>query len=305
MNLQQLFKIFIDSRPGTYTQKNYKRRLKEFAKTYGNTPIDEIEASHINDWWQSIARMGYAPATNAGYRQSVKALFNHAVKSGLLALSPAKHLKVGSYASQKDKLPNMGNVAKIDELARVWVADGDMRQKRAACAWLLSRDSGGRLRELVNVRLSAVQNAIDKGADGNGVYVVRSHGKTGISKLRFSSDTAQALQVWINSRPGDVASLFSTTVRRKKRGEKRKQYGALSRSALQKDFVYIARCAGVKAVYPHTNRHIKGTEVTRKFNPKIAQHYLNHKSLEITLNMYYHPSEDEISAAVIATAPGA
>ena len=156
-SVTQLFEDFLNNLTGRsrHNQQNYRRRLRHFLAEYGDMPVEQVSAKHVNAWIDAIESRGLAEATLAGYRQALKAFWSYAVECRLAAKSPAAHVTIGSFASGRVKLPNEADVMKMADVALAWLRAGTAVQVRDALIFLLSLTSGPRLREIRELRKTA------------------------------------------------------------------------------------------------------------------------------------------------------
>lgn len=306
MNLQSLLPAFLDSlggRQSSANRRNHATRLLPFLALHGQRVPADISAADIRQWLEGIDRRGYRPATVAGYRQALKAFFAWMVKRGLLAESPAAHVRVGAFTSGANKMPAESEVERVSALAHTWLASDQPHQVRDAAMWLLSVGSGARLGELRNLRRSDTAAALERGPDEHGVFRVGSAGKTGQVTLRFGGDVAAALRRWLEVRPtARVDILFITTEARRSRSDPDTRHRPLTRSAATRGYQRICEAAGIaRPILSHALRHRLGDRATRRHGPKVAALILNHRDADTAataIAFYTHPVEDDLSQAI-------
>jgi len=307
MLLEDRFREFLETCRGQSesNRRNYERRLKRFLDLHGGKPPGAITAADINAWHRELQRRGLAPATLAGYRQALKALFNYCVEMGDVARSPAAHLKIGSFAtSRNDKLPQESHVQQVTVLARAWTHSDSPREIRDGLIWLLSLQSGPRLSEIRNLLLADVQASLERGPDPHGVFRVATTGKTGRVQIRFAGEVAQAFQVWLAARPSTRArQCFVATRPTAVVDGAGVDFGPLTRSAATRIYQRICATAGVHPpILSHALRHRLGHLTTRQFGPKVAAILLNHRDWHrsaTAIAFYHHPDEEDASRAVV------
>ena len=314
ITVQQLFDEFVEGKEGAISRRNYRHRLRVFMKEFGDLEIAAITRTHVNRWRNHMLSLGHAQATNAGYKQAIRSFLQYAVNEGWLGSSPAGHIKVGSFHSESTKLPPEEDVIALYVTAVKLVASDSPRYRRIAAQFILSEESGGRLRSLRSVRLDEMNVALSRGPEvvhlkddrTAQVYKVKTKGKTDKSKvtvLRFTEATVNAVRSWLEVRPDGPAELFCGVRKTKTRGDQARRHRGICESAFKKDMITLAQEAGIsKAIQTHALRHRKGTQVVRAYDPKIASEILNHSGVDITLRMYYHPDESDINEAIAGTA---
>lgn len=326
--LDRLFEEFMDGIAGqsATSQRNYRSRLEVFLERYGHYEPQRIQRRHVNLWHTWLLERDLAPATQAGYRQAIRAFFNWLVREEIIDRNPTDHLKIGSYLPARHKLPSETDVERITDRV-VALLDGRAEARgrlmamgeheyvpyalyreaypepwrlRNAAIWLLLRGCGPRSRELMNLRLSSLNRGLERGPDSAGVYTTTSHGKTGVTILRFDERTAGALRAWLEARPGNAVADRAFVSTREIRGG----YKSLSRSLLAKVMNDLAHEAGVaRTIYPHALRHRIGHLTTRSAGPKVAAMLLNHRdaaTAATAIAFYHHPDEMDVSRAVMA-----
>ena len=299
MLLENRFAEFLETLPGQseFNRRNYTHRLRGFLALHGHKPAAVVTPADVNSWQRDLARRRLAPATLAGYRQAIKALFNYCVELGDIARSPAAHLTIGSFVtSRADKLPPEADVRLVTDLAHRWVVSGRPSRVRDGLIWLLSFHSGPRLGEIRNLLLDDVVAALRAGPDDLGVLRAPTHGKTGRVHIRFGGHVAEAFHAWLDLRPSSSArECFITT-----RGDGR----ALTRSAATHVYERICAAAGVEPpILSHALRHRLGHLTTREFGPKVAALLLNHRDWQqpaTAIAFYHHPDEGDASRAIVS-----
>lgn len=326
--LNGLFSEFMDGIAGqsATSRRNYRSRLEVFLTRYGHYQPRRIQRRHINNWHEWLSSRDLAGATQAGYRQALRAYFNWLVAEGYIDRNPAAHLKIGSYLPARHKLPSEADVERITDMV-IALLDGRTAARgrlfatgeheyvpyslyqeaypppwrlRDAAIWLLLRGCGPRSGEIRNLRLSSLHRGLEQGPDEVGIYTMSSRGKTGDSIMRFDERTAQALRDWLGARPGnaDIDRVFVSTRPRNGR------YGPLTRSALGAVMIRLAKEAGVtRPIYPHALRHRIGHLTTKNHGPKVAALLLNHRDARTAataIAFYHHPDDTDVARAVLA-----
>lgn len=308
MRLEDRFREFLQTcGQSESSQRNYEQRLRVFLAEHGRKPAGDITAADVNDWHSRLQQRDLSPATLAGYRQALKALFNYCIENEDLSRSPARHLKIGSFASSReDMLPPESDVQRVTELAQMWIHSDSPLKVRDSLIWLLSYQSGPRLGEIRNLRFNAVEKALRSGPDVYGVYKFPSKGKTGRVVIRISEHLISGVYHWMELRPpSNVPELFTTlhAVRQLRTGEI--SLRALTRSAADHIYVSICEAAGVRPfIRSHALRHRLGDLTTRQFGPKVAAILLNHRDWQkagTAIAFYHHPDEDDASRAVVSS----
>lgn len=330
--LRELFDEFLSCIRGqsATSQRNYRHRLAGFLKSYGDLAPAEVQRRHVNDWHAALVQRDLAGATLAGYRQAGRAFFNWLLAEGYITRNPTAHLRIGSYMSNRLKLPAQSDVERITLMVLGWlearrtaraearralselIAEGldsaalhrlaypDPACVRNAAIWLVARGCGPRLGELCNWRLGELRRTLERGPDAAGVYASMSKGKTGATVIRFDARTAEALRAWLEARPpADCDYVFVTTRCYRTRDGRHRP---LTRSAMQHVFESLAQEAGAASVVrSHALRHRVGDLATKQHGPKVAAMLLNHRdaaTAATAIAFYHHPDEGDVSRAV-------
>jgi integrase len=309
MLLDDRFKEFLETARGqsACNRRNYEQRLRTFLALYGRKPAATVTAAEVNIWHRELEKRRLAPATLAGYRQAIKALFNYCIEVGDIIRSPAAHLAIGSFASSRaDKLPAEEAVRRVTELAWRWssassLCDGrHAQQVRDALIWLLSLTSGPRLGEIRNLLTADAADALRLGPDEHGVYRVPSTGKTGRVQIRFPGDVARVMETWLRLRPASATPECFITTRPDATGA----FRALTRSAASHIYERICAAAGVEpTIFSHALRHRLGDLIARRHGPKVAAILLNHRDWQTAataIAFYHHPDESDASLAILS-----
>ena len=309
MLLDDRFAEFLETLRGqsACNRRNYEQRLRGFLALHGGKPVAGVTAADVNAWHRELHKrknrkgQPLASATLSGYRQALKALFNHCVEMGDIVRSPAAHLAVGSFTSSRaDKLPRDEDVGRVTALAWQWSASMQPQRVRDGLIWLLSLYSGPRLGEIRGLLLADAQAALRRGPDEYGVYRMASTGKTGRVSIRFAGNVAEVLTAWLALRPPSSASECFITTRPDATGDTR----ALTRSAASHIYESLCAAAGVvPPIFSHALRHRLGDQTARQFGPKVTAILLNHRDWQTAataIAFYHHPDETDASLAILS-----
>lgn len=298
MLLDDRFAEFLETLRGQSdcNRRNYNHRLRAFLERHGRQTAATLTPADVNRWHRELQQLRLAPATLAGYRQSLKAFLNYCVEVGDIGRSPAAHLAIGSFASSRaDKLPGEDAVARVSDVANAWLDSGHPQRTRDGLIWLLSCTSGPRLGEIRNLLLADVEASMRVGPDEYGVFRVPSIGKTGRVTIRYAGRVVDGFRAWLALRPATPEPVCFVTTRPPARG--------LTRSAANHIYESICAAAGVEpAILSHALRHRLGDLTTRQFGPKVAAILLNHRDWQraaTAIAFYHHPDEADASQAVV------
>lgn len=305
-NLNQIFDEFLEQLVGQSESNRYKyqHRLSGFLAKHGRKTADKITARDINLWSAGIKmNRGYRDATQAGFRQAMKAFWNYCQRAGYVRQSPAAHLQVGSFLTGREKLPPERDVAQMKMVAESWLNSHEPTLVRNGLFFLLSEFSGPRLGELQNLRKSDVEDALRRGPDAAGIYKSATTGKTKLVKIRFDEGLAAGLRKWLRLRPpAQVDCLFVTMRPSRTKLDAEERYRPLSRSAATDIYRQIAQEAGIeKPILSHRLRHRLGDGLTKRHGAKVAAIALNHKDWKTAataIAFYHHPDENDVSMAM-------
>lgn len=283
-------------------RRNYHTRLRLFRQQHGQKIASEITSADINAWHRAIKSRDYQPATQAGYRQALKAFFNWLIKEGEISKNPTSHLKIGSFIPKRPKLPAERDVEKCREVALAWSKSDQPRCVRDGLIWLISYASGCRLGEIRNLQKNHVANSLNTGPR-NGVYWVSSNGKTEGVLIGFTEEVAEAFHAWVALRPRcEQAKCFIGTKKTITKKDSTPRYRPLSREAITDSYRRVSKAAGIrKPILSHALRHRKGDLVTRQQGPKIAAKILNHSDCDTAataIAYYHHPDQRDIDIAI-------
>jgi integrase len=304
VKLNKLFKLFIEDLAGqsANNRRNYTHRLRLFLKMFGDRPAADIMPADVNTWYQAIGSRGYQPATEAGYKQAVKAFLNWCREQGEIAINPADHLRIGSFMSKRPKLPAEVDVRACLSVATAWVKTRQPLLVRDGLIWLISYVSGCRSKEIQELRLDDVEHSLNVGPE-QGVYWVRSHGKTGEVWIGYTEQVAAAFLAWLELRPTcKLNRCFIGTKPVATAKDPVKLYRPLTRSSLADCYKRVSKAAGVeRPILSHALRHRKGDITTRHFGPKVAAVVLNHSDKDTgatALAFYHHPDQADANQAI-------
>lgn len=299
MTLEDIFVEFLENLKGqsVCNRRNYRQRLAGFIASYGHCQLEEISPGQINHWLSSLPA-DYAPATLAGYRQAIKAMFNWLVRVGYISSSPAAHIVVGKFLASRPRLPAEDQVIHLASQAAAWLDSPDAIHVRDGLIFLLSFGSGPRISEIRNLRYSAIQSSLLRGPDIYQVYHVETTGKTGPVLIRFNQRAAAGFQHWLTLRPTANNDYCFTSLRQ--------PYNQLTRSGITKCYQRLALAAGLeRSILSQALRHRAGNNTTRHYGAKTAAVLLNHadwQSASTAVAFYHHPDENDVSAAVVRLA---
>lgn len=290
------------------TKKNDKDRLFDFCSENRNQPIQTINSETLDIWVANLkTRLG--PASVESYKQTIKAFFNWCVTNDSipLKLSPANHLKPKRRSSGRYKAANRRSVEKIiqnlqEQIAEDWKALNQSQKHkqqlivRDLLAYRLSLESGKRLNELATLTTHSMRTALKNpqlSRSGQVVYIANTFGKTGFADLRFSEQTAAVYRLWKMIRKKSGANFVFIALGGKYSG------APLTPDGFTQIYVRRSKEFNQPTHRSHSIRHLKGTEATDKFSPRVAATVLN-ITVETVMQHYYNEnSQDAIDATVM------
>jgi integrase len=296
MTIKTLLNDFLDQLVGQSpaNQRNYQQRLRHLITTHGDQPPQTLTRAAVNDWHRQIIALGYAPATNAGYRQAIRTFAAWLHRHGHIPENTANHLRVGGFSPTRVTLPDEADVAKITAVAHQWQHANHYPTVRRATIWLYAIHAASRLSGLYNLRADEVKHAL---RDHNGHGLLRLHttekGREVVHVL--PPHLAPLLAHCLSLRPSTTVPQFLV--------RSVDPIQRLTIPALQHDLRLIARAADVAPIHIHTLRHRAGDLITRQLSPKAAQAKLNHSDIRTTLRWYHDTSDRDLAEATTALTP--
>lgn len=262
--LQQAIKTFLQVERRSATNLQYRRVLEQMSQAIG--PANQVEriTYEILLDYQAALRQRVNASTVAGYSSVIKSFFNFCARRGYCDTSPAADL----VKKKPRKDPNDTRAVPPDEL-RLMVEYARVTSPRNYAIILLLADSG--------CRVGALCSLTRKNLHLDSLYadVIEKGGVPG--RLLFGSETAQALNDWLQERPDfDHDLVFGI-----KRGAVEAMVKTLSRKA---------KCS--REWFPHAFRHAVGHAYAAAGVPAtITARKLNHGNVGTTLH-YYYPTHD-------------
>lgn len=289
MKLKDAFEEFLAELPGqsAENQRNYRHRLRLLLKSHGSRAASSLTRADVNAWHREMLKLEHSSATNAGYRQAMRAFASWLQRNEFLKKHVADHLAVGSYVPQVVKIPHEDDVETVTAVARRMIRENaSYVSVRRGTLWLYAVESGCRLSGLYWLMLAEVQRGLS--APSGGFYKFASIEKGAPVVHSVGEEVAEALRKCLSLRPSGDRYFFVRTKPTVKR---------MTKGALTKDFVRICKGVVAKTIYVHTLRHRVGDGVTRKLSPKAAQKKLNHADVTTTLKWYHDANERDLEEA--------
>lgn len=274
-------------RASPHTQRAYLSDLRQLADFLGErgTALDAASRDDLRAFL--AARFGSnSPATLSRKQASLRAFYEHRVRMGHLADSPARRLV---FPKRRTSLPN---VVAVDDCFGLM----EMPSKRTAaglrdrCALELLYGAGLRVSELVGLDLGDIQQGMLRVRGKGGKERIVPVGERARSSLAAYLSGARQRLLGLRRSP----DLFVTP-----RG------GRMTRQGFWKLIGRYARGAGItQRVYPHSLRHSFATHLLeRGADLRAVQAMLGHADIATT-QIYTHVDRERLKA-VIARHPRA
>lgn len=288
-------------------------RLDLFLRLYGNKHADQLSRADVLRWHRLLEERGYAPASMTGFRESVKAFVKWLINAGEISFkkpedNPIFGLKTGSKISKRRKIPAPDALHAAVTIAEKWMLESTRpREIRDGTIFCISVLCGARAKELRRCRRSEVEAALKRGANGEGVYLIQSGGKSDETVIRVTEHEAKGLRRWLKVYPKKcrINRIFPPTRRSSTDADPVVRWRQMSRSALDDVFVRVCDAAGVPPIRPHSLRHNVGTEMAKAGeNASVIGNVLNHSDANdgatTAYRFYIQTDESQVSKAIAA-----
>ena len=251
---------------------------------WGKTPIDQIRTVAVEDWLRSIPR---ALGTKSKIRNTMSALYNHAIRWEFIDRNPITGPVRGSGVRQSAKRERIPDVLEVEEFQRL---QAELRLRERILVWL-DMTSGLRRGELAGLRWEDVRfEDLTVMARRSVVDQVVGNVKTEASKRPIPIDPfiAEDLLAWYRTtkfcRPEDY--VFATDAPRA--GRKRGTQPLWLCKVMSYHIQPIAKKQGItKRIGWHTFRRTYTTLLhANREDVKVVQELLRHGSARITMDVY-------------------
>ena len=282
-------------------KKNVYRRIQPLIKLDGWLTLADINCDFIKGRLNEI--WGHRAVDNYNrIRADWRAFFNWCVKPLPKEFSPAHELPTRKRTEAKQlNTPTPKDFLRLKQTAIEWVQGGCPRNRRDGTIWFLTADAALRLREVADLKASAIAHALEfphKSKQGT-VYALQIVGKMRVEWVTFTERTAFYLRnylrwrtdqkpnhdwLWISTRPHDAARRV------------------IKDGAIKNAFPRLGDAAGVtENKRSHALRYFNAWYLATKFGIKYATKKLRHTSEAFTSRVYLQSFPVELLEANIST----
>ena len=259
--------LVVERRASANTVAAYRRDLRRFAGSAGETPAARIRSHDVQQFAGRLHAQGLSPRTIARHLSSVRSFFDYLVCHRELGANPAVGVRA---PKQRERLPKTMDP---DQTARLFseTAESPIEVRDRAMLELLY-GSGIRLAELVDIDIRDLDLV-------NGFVTVTGKGqKTRV--VPIGKAALDAIEAWLARRPeaGGRDPLF--TSRGRARMSPRNVQLRLKRIA--------ARTTGSDGLHPHLLRHSFASHLLESSGDlRAVQELLGHADISTT-QVYTH-----------------
>lgn len=273
------------------TVRAYRSDLRDLAASVGDdTALKDIDLEHLREWLWVATKRGDARATVARRTAAVRAFFDWAVETGLVAADPSIRLQAPKRGRSLPKVATAHAMSQVLDRARTAAEDGDPLALRDAALLELLYASALRVSELCGIDLD------DLDAQRGTVRVTGKGDKERIAP--YGLPAQRALDAYlVRSRPAllarrtEQASATSRALFLGARGARigpRAVYDIVNR--------LVGPALGATALGPHALRHSAATHLLDGgADLRTVQEMLGHASLGTT-QIYTHVSAEKLAA---------
>ena len=291
MTLQEALDLFLQVNRSPATTETYRQFLAGFVAAIGPLrPVELVRPEDIDAYVQAmrarkdkfvahptrpVVRRPLSPATVYKNVKMIKTFFNWCERRGLATPSPARFI-----VNRRPTSPlGQGKAATDDEVETLLLASRFDPRDRAMI--LLLARSGCRAGELASLTIQ------DLDLRANAAFVNGKGDKR--RRIYFDAETSEAIGRWLERRPeADHDCVFLGKYDRQ----------PLTSSAVSQVIRRLCRKAEIRSLGAHSLRHRVGLSFARaRVAPRVAQHYLGHTNLLITLGYYQDVDESDLIAA--------
>lgn len=288
MKISEALERFLLADRSKQTRDTYAKFLSGFISDIGpERPLELIRPEDIDAYIQDMRfrdekyadhpsrpteHEPLSPATIYKNIKMIKTFFKWCVDRGFLAVSPAAHI-----VNSKPGIPLGQGKAATDEEVEALLAAARFKPRNFAIVQLLSI-SGCRAGELAGLRIR------DLDLDENRALV---NGKGGQRRwIYFNPTTSQAIRDWLQERPNCPSDHVFVS-------SDGKPMQSASVSQVIRWLCHTARLS--RSLGAHSLRHRVGLKFAReRIAPRVAQAYLGHRNITITLSYYQDIDESDL-----------
>ncbi len=291
MLLHEAVRLFLmaDRRPAT--NASYAKTLRPLARAVGpDRPLANITPEDLDAYVLTLRRrtevyVGHplrptesrplSAASVYKHIKTVKTFFNWCQEREFLTVSPARFL-----TARRPGRPLGQGKAATDAEVETLLAAARFRPRELALLVLLAK-SGCRAGEAARLRLADLQ------LEEHWAWVDGKGGRR--RKVYFDEETSQALARWLDQRaPVPHDCVFCS----------RHGGAPLTPQAVSEIIRRLCKLAGIRSLGAHSLRHRVGLKFARaRVAPRVAQHYLGHTDISITLAYYQDVDETDLFEA--------
>src|SRR5437899_2936971 len=267
------------------TRKRYQSVLEAWVSArWKNIPIAKIRTVAVEQWLRSIPR---ANGTKAKIRNTMSALYNHAIRWEFTQNNPIRGIVRGAGVRQSAKRLRIPDILDVEEFQRL---QGELGLRERVLVWL-DMSTGLRRGELAGLRWEDVNFAdLTIWARRSVVDNVVGPVKTETSQKPIPVDPfiAEDLMRWkgISSYPSPEQYVFATDSPRA--GENRGRQPLCLATVMRHYIQPAAKRVGIiKRIGWHTFRRSYSTLLHKNGEVvKVVQELLRHGSSKVTLDVY-------------------
>jgi integrase/recombinase XerC len=283
-DLRHVLDVFLGQYDNERTRKAYAESLIPLVEAVGGgRPIAHVTSLDLQTYAARLRKRGYAPATVNKHIKATKVLFNWAVKSGLIAGSPAAAVKT----SRPPKSVGRDRAMHDDELEKILEYSKHVTPRTHALILFLA-DTGCRAGGAANLRVGHLDLAARR------AVVTEKGNKT--RPVFYGEVCANAIRRWLVMRGIDDASSYVFGMK----GEKS------SPVALSQAVRRACKLMGIRSLGSHSLRHRKGHQLAdERVAPTVAALVLGHENVNTTMVSYYPQDYARAEEAVRALTVGA
>jgi len=312
----QEFLVYIASTTSAINTRNYRSHLKTFVAQHGQRRIGLLKPQHADQWRIELKERALSPTTIYDYTQALRYL-----DSFIQARYPEAYNPFASHIRNRRPKPRIGHrlpppedVITLQKTAVALISQHPLPtlgllRDAVIVLWII--ETGTRRSETarLHVDMMGLDNPHSEDTEAGKINVYEAtlpHAKTDeyhdeIQTVDYTEPMAQALRIWLNSRPptdregNQHPHLFvGTGDCGRHKGEIPlscqvcSRYGKpLTPTVVRYALRNLVELAGVDHISPHQLRHNFGQRAVDASNVEIARQRLRHKDIRTTA-VYMH-----------------